>query len=128
MPTVLLNANVLCMDHHRDSLTASTSPHSLAIKYAESGATVIAEDPKLFSELAPTLAIMKMFLKEKFKPLQVGLSDNVVAFFGSSEFTPPHNCFHAEEQEIILDEELTNILCQLILLEQKEASKGNVTF
>lgn len=81
------------------------------------------EDQKLYKNLAPTLAIMKMFLKDDFKPLPEGLRDNVKAFFSSDRFTP----YAGGRQEIILDRELTDILCDLIKREQKEALKGNVT-
>ena len=50
---------------------------------------------ELFKDLAPTLAIMKIFLKDNFKPLtgdeagiKNNLKDNIIAFFGTSEFTP----------------------------------------
>ncbi|MCR4623790.1 MAG: hypothetical protein K5780_04005 [Alphaproteobacteria bacterium] len=86
---------------------------------------------ELFKDLAPTLAIMKMFLKDNFKPLtgdeasiKNNLKDNVKAFYSSSEFTP----YSDGRQEIILDRELTDILCNLIEREQKEALNGKVTF
>lgn len=85
---------------------------------------------ELFEDLAPTLAIMRMFLKDDFKPLtgdeasiKNNLRDNVKAFFGSDRFTP----YGGSRQEIILDEELTDILCNMIEREQKESLKGNVT-
>ena len=80
----------------------------------------------LYDELAPTLKIMKMFLKKKFLPLPGGLRDNVQAFFGSRKFTPPKNSMG--DQYFELDDELTNILCELIEKEQHEMTKGYVTF
>ena len=84
------------------------------------------EDQKLYKNLAPTLAIIKMFLKDDFKPLPEGLRDDVKTFFGKDEFTPNGlSCGGA--QDIILDDELTDILCDLIEREQRESLKGNVT-
>ncbi len=83
---------------------------------------------ELFKDLAPTLAIMKIFLKDNFKPLtgdeagiKNNLKDNIMAFFGTSEFTPDK----CDTQKIT---ELTDILCNLIEREQKEALERNVTF
>lgn len=83
---------------------------------------------ELFKDLAPTLAIMKIFLKDNFKPLtgdeagiKNNLKDNIIAFFGTSEFTPDK----CDTQKIT---ELTDILCNLIEREQKEALERNVTF
>lgn len=126
LSTVALCTNVLCMNNSaHDELTSGNNlPRPFAEKCTESISTVVREeDPKLFRELAPTLALMKMLLRENFKPLPEGLRDNVVEFFSSPEFTP-HNCMG--DQEIILDDNLTNILCRLILLEQKESLNGNV--
>ncbi|MBO7537539.1 MAG: hypothetical protein J6T29_04335 [Alphaproteobacteria bacterium] len=83
---------------------------------------------ELFKDLAPTLAIMKIFLKDNFKPLtgdeagiKNNLKNNIIAFFGTSEFTPDK----CDTQKIT---ELTDILCNLIEREQKEALERNVTF
>ncbi|MBO6055505.1 MAG: hypothetical protein J6P84_00785 [Alphaproteobacteria bacterium] len=83
---------------------------------------------ELFKNLAPTLAVMKIFLKDNFKPLtgdeagiKNNLKDNIIAFFGTSKFTPDK----CDTQKIT---ELTDILCNLIEREQKEALERNVTF
>lgn len=84
------------------------------------------EDPNLYDQLGPTLALMKMFLRDDFKPLPAGLKDDVRTFFSSEKYNP-HERFFADIQRIEYDEELGNILCELIRNEQRQAINGNVT-
>ena len=114
----LVLGNALCMSPDADSGVLGKF-RNLRISSLKTSV----EDQKLYDNLAPTLAIMKMFLKDDFKPLPEGLKDNVRAFFSSGKFTPRND----GQQKIILDEELTDILCNLIAQEQKEALNGNVT-
>ncbi len=127
----LILGNALCVD--LDPITENVQKVCVSeVKglYKEDSEERSIIDQNLFKDLAPTLAIMKMFLKDDFKPLtgdkagvKKNLRDNVEAFFGSEKFIP----HRGGRQEIILDRELTDILCDLIKREQKEALKGNVT-
>ena len=93
---------------------------------SESSTSIVTKDSHLYEQLGPTLALMKMFLREDFKPLPSGLKDNVQAFFSSEKYNP-HDCMAAEMQRIEYDDELGGILCDLIRNEQEQAKKGNVT-
>lgn len=80
----------------------------------------------IYAQLAPTLTLMKMFMGEDFKQLPDGLRDNVKAFWSNSKFT--RSTSEIVEQDIVLDDELTDIICKLITFEQEEQQKDNVVF
>lgn len=128
--TVACSANLNLSHENLDSSKNTVQYHTPAAEQTECPAHI-------HSQLAPTLAIMKMFLGPSFKALPSDfkcipgkteypqeLYDNVRAFFGSPDFTPPKDCLGS--QQIDLDDELTNTICKLIRFEQEENIKGNV--